>query len=136
MATGNVPAKREGEQREIAIKRLMEAADKDPKLRAEFLKAPKEFAARQGITLQHEEVEQLTRVGELVRVIDQFTAGRINGPGPIFYPVDVWWKAVLADHVLNYQPLFHKLFPPRGYPIGPVFRPQEVLSGPGLFPKE
>jgi hypothetical protein len=113
--------------RGILIKAMMEACDKDAKAQAALLKTPNEFAKKYNVTLEPDEEAQLKRVGELISLIDEFTAARIHGPGPIFYPADVWWKSTLSAHILGYQPLFNKLFPPKGYPIGPVFTTNREL---------
>jgi len=106
----------------VQIRKMLEACDKDPKLQAELCKDPKAFAAKHDVTLTDEEVQQLKRLGGLMRLVGEFTAGRVYGPGPIYYPIDVWWKRTLLNHLIGYRPLFNPLFeinkyiPIYGYP--------------------
>ncbi len=136
MATNIATLKPEAVTKELAVKKLMEACEKDPKLQAELFRAPKELATKYGVTLEPEEEKQLKRVGELMRIINDFTEARIFGPGPIFYPVDLWWKRTLFDHIYRYEPLYNKLFhrPLPGYPADLRMREQlrEQEMG-GLF---
>jgi hypothetical protein len=96
---------------EILIKQMMEACDKDPALRHRLLKDPKQFAKdKYKVDLSDQEEEQLLKVGQLMQLVNDFTAGRVGGPGPIFYPADVWWKRAIRNHVTSYSPLYNKLF--------------------------
>jgi hypothetical protein len=118
--------------REIAIRKLMDACDKEPELQAQLFESPKKIAAQHGVELEDAEVQQLQKVGALMRLVGEFKAGRVVGPGgPIYYPIDVWWKRTIFNHVISYRslynPLFHHIFDPIGYPIdvfGPELGPQ------------
>ena len=118
---------------EIAVKKLMDACDQDPKLQARLFQDPIAVAKEHGVELSSDEVQQLKRVGALMTLVDQFKAGRVGlGPGPIFYPVDVWWKRAIFNHVVSYRPIFYPLFNPIYYRIGPIFYPiGYVFNEPG-----
>lgn len=100
-------------ERVNSIKKMMEACDKDSSLQAQLLREPDALAKKHGVQLRAEEKAQLAKVSELYSIIDEFKAGRVAGPGPIFYPIDVWWKRKIFDHVLRYRPLYYPMF----YPI-------------------
>ena len=107
---------------DIAIKKMMDACDRDPKLRNKLYHDPKSVAKEHGAELSDEQVQQLKRVGALVSLVGEFKEGRAGfGPGPIFYPIDVWWKETIFSHVVSYQSLYNPLFNPIFYPIGYVF---------------
>lgn len=107
---------------EVAIKKMMDACDRDPKLQARLLHDPKAVAKEHGVELSADEVQQLKRVGALMSLVDEFKVGRVGGgPGPIFYPIDAWWKQALFNHVISYRSLYNPLFNPIFYPIGYVF---------------
>lgn len=108
---------------EIAIRKMMEACHQDPKLQARLFHDPKAVAKEHGAELSNEEVQQLKRVGALMSLVDEFKAGRVGGPGPIFYPIDVWWKQAIFNHVVSYRSLYNPLFRPIFYPIRPIFYP-------------
>jgi len=118
------------EEPSASLKALVEAVEKDSDLRVSLFKEPAQVAAKFDVKLRDEEVAQLKRVGELMRLVAEFTAGRDKVvPGPIFYPIDIWWKRTLGEHVLKYRPMFYPLFHvlryhifyhifyPIGYPI-------------------
>ena len=125
MATNIITAKTDVPTREIAIKKLMEACDKDTKLRADLLRNPKEIATKYNVTLEPEEEKQLKRVGELTRVIEEFTHSRVFNPDWIRYPADVWWKQTLYDHIVEPQSLFNPLFHLKPFPFYPA--PEDFL---------
>lgn len=106
---------------DIAVKKMMDACDKDPKLQAELFKDPKGFAKKYDVTLGDDEVKQLNRVGALMQLVAEFGAGRALGPGPIFYPIDIWWKQALFNHVISYRSVYNPLFNILKYPIGYYF---------------
>ncbi|HUI41769.1 MAG TPA: hypothetical protein VL523_07360 [Terriglobia bacterium] len=107
---------------EIAIKKMMDACDQDPKLQARLFHDPKVVAKEYGAELSSDEVQQLKRVGALMSLVDEFKAGRVGvGPGPIYYPIDTWWKQTVFNHVISYRSLYNPLFNPIFYPIGYVF---------------
>jgi hypothetical protein len=106
---------------EIAIKKMMDACDQDPKLQARLFHDPKAVAKEHGVELSNDEVQQLKRVGALMSLVDEFKAGRVVGPGPIFYPIDVWWKRAIFNHVISYRSIYNPLYSPIFYPIGYVF---------------
>jgi hypothetical protein len=106
---------------ELTVKKMMEACDKDPKLQAELFKDPKAFAAKHEVKLADEEVQQLKKVGALMQLVDEFTKGRPFGPGPIFYPIDIWWKQAMFNHIISYRSLYNPLFNILKYPIGYYF---------------
>jgi hypothetical protein len=103
--------------REPPIKRMMDACDKDSNLQRQLFENPNAVAKKFEVTLTSEERAQIEKVASLYRLVDEFQAGRFNGPGPIFYPVDVWWRRKIFDHVLRYRPIFYPIFYPIGYPI-------------------
>ena len=109
---------------EIAIRKLMEACDQDPKLQARLFRDPAAVAKENGVELTDNEVQQLKRVGALKGLVDEFKAGRV-GPGPIRYPIgypiDQWWRQAIFNHVVSYRTLFNPIFNPIFYPIGYVF---------------
>jgi hypothetical protein len=107
---------------EIAIRKMMDACDQDPKLQARLFHDPKAVAKEHGVELANDEVQQLKRVGALMSLVDEFKAGRVGGvPGPIFYPIDTWWKQAIFNHVISYRSINDPLFNPIFYPIGYVF---------------
>lgn len=125
---------------ELKIKKLVEAVEKDEKLRAEFFRAPEAFAERFEVKLGPEEVAQVKRVGALMQLVDEFKAGRTGiVPGPIFYPIDIWWKRAIRNHVVSYRPIYYPLFYhlyyhifyPIGYPIGPIW--ERFRGMPGML---
>jgi len=103
--------------RTLSVRKMMDACDKDPELQDQLFKTPDEVAKTYGVTLSADEKGQLCRVAHLYALVDEFKASRSSGPGPIFYPVDVWWKRRLFDHVLSYRPIFYPLFTRISYPI-------------------
>jgi hypothetical protein len=109
--------------KEVQTRKMIEACDKDPKMLAELCRDPKAFAAKHDVTLAEEEVQQLKKVGALIQLVGEFTAGRVIGPGPIFYPADVWWKRAIFNHVVSYRGIFNPLFNINilKYPIGYYF---------------
>ena len=120
---------------EIAIRKMMEACDQDPNLRARLFQDPMAVAKEYKVELTGDEVTQLKRVGELVGLVAQFKTGRIGGRGPLSgypvgYPIDQWWKQVIFNHVISYRTLYNPLFNPIFYPIGYVFnvRRQELAA--------
>lgn len=105
-------------ERNLGIKKMMDACDRDPSLQAQLFKTPDVVAKKYQVTLTAEEKAQIGKVAHLYTLVDEFKAGRIFGPGPIFYPIDIWWKRKIFNHVLSYRPIFYQLFPgPIGYPI-------------------
>ena len=104
-------------ERELPIRKMMDACDRDEALQAQLFKEPDAVAKKFGVQLSPEEKAQIARVADLYRIVDEFTAGRIVGPGPIFYPVDVWWKRRIFNHVLSYRSLFNPIFDHVFYPI-------------------
>ncbi len=116
---------------ETAVKKLMEAADKDPALKAKLFKDPQAVAKQYDFSFTEAEVSQLKKVARLTDLIDDYTAGRIVGPGPVFYPLDIWWKGALRDHILRYRPIYYPMFHHMYYPIGPSFYP---WHGPIFYP--
>ena len=111
---------------EIAIRKMMEACDQNPALQAELFKNPLAVAKKHGVELSDNEVEQLKRVGTLMKLVDEFKAGRVGGRGPLVgypigYPIDQWWKGTIFKHVVSYRSLYNSLFNPIFYPIGYVF---------------
>jgi hypothetical protein len=111
---------------EIAIRKMMEACDHDPKLQARLFKDPVAVGKEHGVDLSDSEVQQLKRVGALMSLVDEFKAGRVGGRGPVVgypigYPIDQWWKRTIFNHVVSYRSLYNSLFNPIFYPIGYVF---------------
>ena len=110
---------------EIAMRKLMEACDQDPKLQAKLFHDPAAVAKEHGVEFSDTEVQQLKRVGTLMNLVGEFKAGRVGGRGPIFYPIgypiDQWWKNAIFNHVVSYRSLYNPLFNPIFYPIGYVF---------------
>jgi hypothetical protein len=111
---------------ELAIRKMMEACDQDPKLKARLFHDPAAVAKENGVELSDNEVQQLKRVGALIGLVNEFKAGRVGGRGPvpgypIGYPIDQWWKGAIFNHVIIYRSLYNPLFNPIFYPIGYVF---------------
>jgi hypothetical protein len=109
---------------DLALKRLVAAAEKDPELLARLCAEPEAVSKEFGVKLSEHEMMQLRRVGELQRLVTEFAEARI--PDPIFYPIDIWWGRVITDYVVV-NPIFY----PIRYPIvemlrdriGPIFYP-------------
>jgi hypothetical protein len=118
---------------DLALKRLVAAAEKDPDLLAKLCAEPEAVSKEYDVKLSEGEIAQLKRVGELQRIVKEFAEARL--PDPIFYPIDVWWGRMIADHVLFYNPIFY----PVRYPIidilrdriGPIFYPVGPIAYPG-----
>ena len=104
-------------ERELPIRKMMDACDQDEALQAQLFKEPDAVASKFGVQLTSDEKAQLAKVADLYRIVDEFKAGRFGGPGPIGYPIDVWWKRKIFNHVLSYRPLFYPIFNPVFYPI-------------------
>ncbi len=114
--------------KETAVRKLMQACEKDPELLTRLVAKPKEVAGEFGVTLEAEEIEQLGRVQKLQNLVAEFKGGRGIGH-PVGYPIDVAWKTTLANHIIFYRPIYYPIFYPifypigylgAGYPIGPV----------------
>jgi hypothetical protein len=118
---------------EIAIRKLMEACDQDPKLQARLFQEPAAVAKEHGVELADNEVQQLKRVGALQGLINEFKSVRVGGPGPIRYPIgypiDRWWKQIIYNHVVSYRTLYNPIFNPIFYPIGYVFNAGRPFGG-------
>jgi len=101
------------DDRELSVKKLMLAADQDEQLRAKLLKDPEAVAKQYNVQFQPAEVEHLRKLGSLTELINEFKVDHVHVvPGPIFYPIDVWWRRVILYHIIFYHPLYHP-----GYPI-------------------
>jgi len=116
-----MPAPEARDDRNLSVKKMMDACDKDPGLQAQLFKNPDEVAKKYGVTLSADEKGQLSKVAHLYALVDEFKASRFPGPGPIFYPADVWSKRRIFDHVLSYRPIFYPLF------VDPIFYPIDIL---------
>ena len=135
--------------KEVAVKKMLQACEKEPELFAKLIASPQEVAGKFGIALEPEEVEQLQKVQKLRTLVDEFKLGRVIGP-PLGYPVDVAWKNIIFYHILYYRPIFYPIFypipdpiyqqtvetealyrkPPKGYPIhNMLFRPFKPVKG-------
>jgi hypothetical protein len=97
--------------KDVAIRKLMQACEKDPELFAKLIAKPQEVAKKYGVTLEAEEVEQLQKVQKLKTLVEEFKLGRVIGH-PIGYPVDVAWKTAIANHIIFYRPIFYPIFYP------------------------
>jgi hypothetical protein len=97
--------------KEVAIRKLMQACEKDPELFARLTQKPQEVAEEYGVTLEPDEVVQLERVQKLNSLVAEFKLGRGIGR-PIGYPVDVAWKTSIANHIIFYRPIFYPIFYP------------------------
>ena len=110
---------------DVAIRKMMEACDQDPKLQAKLLQDPKAVAKEHGVELSDGDVQQLKRVSTLMNLVGEFKAGRVGrgplGTYPIGYPIDQWWKGTIFNHVVSYRGLYNPFFNPIFYPIGYVF---------------
>jgi len=95
--------------KEVALKQLIQAGEKDPELFTKLLEKPEEAAKQYGVTLEREEVQQLQRVKKLKDLVDEFKQGR-GLPPPSGYPIDVLWKTTIANHILFYRPIFYPIF--------------------------
>jgi hypothetical protein len=95
----------------------MHACEKDPELFKRLAASPEKVAREHGVTLEKAEIEQLGRVAQLQKLVEEFKAGRPGIGGPIKYPIDVAWKAALADHIIRYRPIYYPIFYPIFYPI-------------------
>jgi hypothetical protein len=130
----------------VAVRKLMQACEKDPELFARLVKNPQEVAGEFGVTLEPEEVAQLEKVQKLNSLVAEFKQGRGIGR-PIGYPVDVAWKTSIANHIIFYRPIFYPIFYPaydqalqtelRRLPVSPVrgypFKVEEgVISYRGI----
>jgi hypothetical protein len=119
-------------EKEVAIRKLMQACEMDPALSARLLANPDDVAKEFEVKLEPEEVAQLQRVKKLQDLVAEFTQGRGIGR-PIGYPVDVMWKTTIANHLQSYRPIYYPIFyqifypyrppiyyPVAGYPAGPI----------------
>ena len=97
--------------REVAIRRLMQACEKDRELFVRLTQKPQEVAEKFGVTLEPDEVAQLERVQKLYSLVSEFKVGLGIGR-PIGYPVDVAWKSAIASHIVSYRPIFYPIFYP------------------------
>jgi hypothetical protein len=122
--------------KESAIKKLMQACEGDADLYSKLLANPQDVAGQYGVTLEPEEIEQFKRVQALQTLVAEFKAGRGIGH-PIGYPVDVAWKATLANHIIFYRPIYYPIFYPifypiyyrgSGYPIGYIEEPTAAVK--------
>jgi hypothetical protein len=124
--------------KEVAVRKLLQACEKDPELFAKLIATPKEVAEQFGVALEPEEVEQLQKVQKLRTLVGEFKQGRVVGP-PLGYPIDVAWKNTILNHIKFYNPIFYPIFypipdpiyqetaeveayyhrPPKGYPMDP-----------------
>jgi hypothetical protein len=97
--------------KEVAVRKLMQACEKDPELFARLVAKPQEVAEQFGVTLEPDEVAQLERVQKLRSLVAEFKLGRGIGR-PIGYPVDVAWRTAIANHIVFYRPIFYPIFYP------------------------
>ncbi len=111
---------------EAAVAKLMQACEKDAELYSKLLANPQEVANQYGVTLEPEEIEQFNRVQKLQSLVAEFKTGR-GVVGPIRYPIDVAWKATLANHIIYYRPIFYPIFYGIFYPI--FYRPTGYVAG-------
>jgi hypothetical protein len=117
--------------REVAIRKLMQACEKDPELFARLTQKPHEVAEEYGVTLEPDEVAQLERVQKLNSLVAEFKQGRGIGT-PIGYPVDVAWKTAIANHIVFYRPIYYPIFyPAYGEALETAFHrlPGSVIKG-------
>jgi hypothetical protein len=117
------------EKEERAVRKLVVMADNDPELLARLCAEPEAVAKEFGVVLKAGEMAQLKRVGELRRLVSEFTEARI--PDPLFYPIDIWWGREVARHVLFYNPIMYPMrYPIRDWIFYPA--PEQYWRGPGL----
>jgi hypothetical protein len=130
--------------KEVALRQLIQAGEKDPELFTKLLEKPEEVAKQYGVTLEREELQQLQRVKKLKDLVEEFKQGRVIPP-PSGYPIDVLWKTTIANHILFYRPIFYPIFNrpisyrpifyrpifyPVFYPIGYYFRTGGIEGNP------
>ena len=112
---------------EVVKRKMMAACQRDPQLLEQLLSDPDAVAARFKVSLTDVERQQLRKVADLRNIIDDYKSVRdAFGPGPIFYPIDGWWKKVIFYHI-RFYPRFYHVF----YPADNVFEPVGQL-GQGL----
>jgi hypothetical protein len=95
----------------------MHACEKDPELFKRLAANPEAVAKEHGVALEPAEVEQLNRVHKLQTLVEEFKTARPGIGGPIKYPIDVAWKAALANHIIRYRPIYYPIFYPIFYPV-------------------
>jgi hypothetical protein len=115
------------DERELALMRMMEAADANPDQRAKLLDNPEAFAREWNVKLEPAEVEQFKLLSTLTSLIDRLNGSHGHIPGPIFYPIDVWVKDAFLSHVVFDRSLFRPfpgVYPLPGYPyqVGRIAR--------------
>lgn len=115
--------------KEVAIRKLMQSCEKDPELFTKLVDKPQEVAKEYGVALEPEELQQLQRVKKLRDLVEEFKQGRVIGPH-IGYPIDVLWKATIANHILSYRPIFYPVF----YRPGPIFYYRPTFNNPIFYP--
>jgi hypothetical protein len=103
--------------KEVAVRKLLQACEKDPALLTRLVENPQEVAKEHAVALEPEEVQQLQRVKKLKDLVEEFQQGRVIGH-PVGYPVDVMWKKTIADHILSDRAIFYPIW---GYTWRPVF---------------
>jgi hypothetical protein len=104
-------------EKDVAIRQLMQACEKDPELFAKLVDKPEEVAKEFKVTLGPDEIAQLQRVKQLQNLVNEFKVGRGGLPHPSGYPIDVMWKNTLANHILFYRPIYYPIFYPIYYPV-------------------
>jgi len=106
--------------KEAAVRKLMQACEKDPDLLTKLTENPAEIAKKHGVDLEPEEVQQLQRVKKLKDLVEEFKVGRGIGR-PVGYPIDVAWKTTLANHIIFYRPIYYPIYYHIFYPVfGPI----------------
>ncbi|MGA2168551.1 MAG: hypothetical protein ABSG62_10085 [Terracidiphilus sp.] len=106
--------------KDVAIRKLMQACEKDPDLFTKLVDNPQEIAKEHDIALEPEELQQLQRVKKLKDLVEEFKQGRGIGR-PVGYPIDVAWTTTIANHIIFYRPIYYPIYYPIFYPVfGPI----------------
>ena len=95
----------------VMLSGLMEKAEQDPMLRARLLTEPEKVASEHNVSLEPQEIQYLTKVGDLFRLVEELKTIHF-GPGPIKYPAEKWMAAKLVSRIRTL---------PNLYPIGYYF---------------
>ena len=100
---------------DMRMRKLFEAAHRDPRLKKQLLHSPMEVAAEWQVELSEQDAEQFLKLGKFLQVAEEFKSGTlypVSDPR-ITYPMTVWRHEAMVDIIEKWRLVF--------YPA-PVFR--------------
>ena len=110
---------------EISVKRLFEAAHKDPVLRRRLLLEPRTVSKEWGVELDERAVERLTKLGAFVELAEEVAQGSVFSCDPtVCYPVRLWHRNAAAQLVRSVIRIPDPIF----YPAEVRVRLEDVIS--------